>query len=422
MQKIDCANIIAIDIVNVKPKFRLTFNFDCYIIQMKKTKGHRMKYYTNIIPIVEARLYLSQRFIIERTSFRIADCVSKNKCTKKKDLAFLDKVISLERTLDETFPEDELMRYYFSPLKTKDMRANEPLTIGGMLLSIPYDLKPPFNFDSLINYLKSKPKDEILRHFYQSALDSFVSESQDEIKELSDFVAHVDDVLISPVEKWNLIDAVCNPVLHIERLRELVCAVADLIEAQSNTFKPLIEACRESFLATGLHENLRMLNFDVKTDENTEANIYPSLFMFNGMEISITNNTRIRIFIGFFIEKILKSRRINAEVDEQISLLKSLSDGTRFRVLYSLRNRYSFGQELSEEFGGTRNAMYYHLEKLVGIGLIDCKVTDYRMLYTMNKHNVYDRLTALRDFLVGGWTPEDDEGQEDEPEEEKVQR
>ena len=53
--------------------------------------------------------------------------------------------------------------------------------------------------------------------------------------------------------------------------------------------------------------------------------------------------------------------------------------------------------------------MYYHIEKLMSIGLVDCKVTEYKMLYTMNKLNVYNQLTAFRDALLQGWKPDDEE-------------
>ncbi|MBR0156678.1 MAG: winged helix-turn-helix transcriptional regulator [Clostridia bacterium] len=381
-----------------------------------------MEYWPEIIPLLEANAYLSQRFIQERTSFRIDEYSQSKNLTTNFYLAYFRKITALEKTLDDAFPETELMRYYFSPLKTKEERPNEILCIGGMLLSIPSNMNAPFTLDALVEYLRVLPKDELLCHFYDSSVMAFVSEPGEPVSDLSDFMARIDGILVNPEDKWNLIDAASNPIPHIEKLRELVCAVANTIASHSVEFAPLLAECRNSFMENEITVTLRMLNIEADIREKSEISVFPSIFMFNGLILAVLSTNVIRIIMGFFVDSIIRSRSLTATTDNHISLVKALSDGTRFKALYSLRDRYSFGQELADEFGGTRNAMYYHLEKLMGMGLIDCKVTEYRMLYTMNKRNVYDKLTALRDFLVGGWTPGDDEGQEDEPQKEKVQR
>ena len=86
-----------------------------------------------------------------------------------------------------------------------------------------------------------------------------------------------------------------------------------------------------------------------------------------------------------------------------------LSDRNRFKILHELCGRESYGQELADKFGGARSGIYYHLEKLLGYGLSDVRMTEYRTLYKMNRQNVYDNLTALRDYLVDGWKPENAE-------------
>ena len=88
--------------------------------------------------------------------------------------------------------------------------------------------------------------------------------------------------------------------------------------------------------------------------------------------------------------------------------MKMLSDPTRFKVLHELCDRESYGQELADKYGGARSAIYYQLDKLLSFNLIDLKMTEYRNLYTMNKQNVYDKMNAIRDYLLNGWKPEDE--------------
>ena len=84
-----------------------------------------------------------------------------------------------------------------------------------------------------------------------------------------------------------------------------------------------------------------------------------------------------------------------------------LADNTRFNVLHELCDSSSYGLVLAEKFDVTRNAMYYQLEKLVGYGLLSLEFDERRLMYTMNKKAVFEKLTALRDYLVNGWKPED---------------
>lgn len=381
-----------------------------------------MQYYPVIIPFFEANTYLTLRYAKERTSFKIDECSKKSKFIGNFNLAYFNMIVDLEKELDDAFPDSDLLRYYFTPMETINRRSSEPLTIGGMLLAIPHDMKAPYDYYNLIKYLKTLSKIELLYHFYQTTIIDFVAEPSEKITDLSDFLQQIDRVLVNSEDKWNMIAAAGDPFPHLEKLSELVSAISDRILTYSVKFTPLLEDCRKSFLEVEPSVYFQDRNISLIADKNAEAAIYPSIFSFNNLSLTISTDGSYRIIIGFFVDMIIKTRKMTVDADSHISLLKALSDGQRFRALYSIRSRYSFGQELADELGGTRNAMYYHLKELMSIGLIDCKVTDYRMLYTMNKRAVYEKLTALRDFLVGGWTPGDDEGQEDEPQKEKVLR
>ena len=119
--------------------------------------------------------------------------------------------------------------------------------------------------------------------------------------------------------------------------------------------------------------------------------------------------SRILIIGGVYMAVLTRAPADFGKPEKHLILLKNISDPTRFNILHDMCDNEAFGQELAEKYMTTRSAMYYHLEKLMGIGLIELRSSDYRMLYTMNKRNVYDKLNALRDYLLNGWKPEDDE-------------
>lgn len=372
-----------------------------------------------IIPYFETVTYLCSRFNENRIASKIAAYKNEREIKVNGNLALFDGIADLERRLDEAFEVTDLMKRYFSPLATCEERANDPITLGGMLLSIPTGMREPINFDNLVSAIGSMTQEQLFSHFYETTIVSFVKEPSEDCNSISSFLAVTGDILVSPEDKWNLIDAAANPIPHLEKLRELVCSICDFIENNSSVFKPLLTNFQSLFLyGDGCAENLRTLQIDLKTDDLDRVVMVPSLFLFNGLSLNMPENGTIRIIAGVFIGELLKNRSNDGQLEDYLFMLKLLSDRTRLKALYDMRCKYSFGQELADLLGCTRNAMYYHLEKMMGAGLIELKITDYRMLYTMNKRTVYDRLTALRDFLTDGWRPEDEELPDgDKPEE-----
>lgn len=366
-----------------------------------------MKYSTDINPFFETFIYLSQRFTAERTSTCIDSCRPSETVMPNSNWVCFEHIADIEHELDMAFKPDELMKHYFTPLQTHEERPGDfALTLGGILLAQPQNLSEPLSYDALARFFQSVSSEVILSHFCDVALNPFFVEPCEGCRDLSKFMEMIDAVLVQPQDKWNLVDVAANPVRHLEKLRTLVDAVSDFIEQRSKDFAALIEAERDAFCSDGsIMEMFHMMGFDLPPEKVEKITIYPSLLSFNQVAATSLINGDIHIYMGIFGHKMLELRKNEDNTEIHLNLLKLLSDGTRFKALHEMCDNYSYGQELAEKLGGSRNAMYYHLEKLMGYGLIVLKVTDYRMLYTMNKQYVYEKLTALRDFLVNGWSP-----------------
>lgn len=354
--------------------------------------------------------YLTQRFDHERTSIRIAEQRKLNRAViSETDLVYYQEIVELEKNLDAAFEADELMCYYFSPIETRERYHDHVLTLGSLLLPFSCDPSKINGFDDLIAQFSSETDAQRFSHFC-SVLLPFAGEVKKSDYSFPDFLKTVDDILVQKEDKWNLIDVISHPIEHLQKLKPLCCAITDYIGSRLEVFSPFISQCRDEFCVPGLFaENLRILNFNLSDADVDRVVIYPSLFNFSSFSFAAETDGDIVINMGVFANRIIDARRRQNNPDTYLILLKLLSDGTRLRALYELCDKYSYGQELAEKLGSAKNAMYYHLEKLFSVGLIDLKVTDYRMLYTMNKKQVYDQLTALRDFLVNGWKPEDDQ-------------
>lgn len=369
-----------------------------------------MNFIPEINPFFEASIYLSQRFIQDRASKRIADHLPDSSVMPNMICAYYKRIAELEAELDELIPDDDLLRTYFTPLNTKDDKHENVLTIGGMLLAVPSRISYSFCYNDLLVFFENVPISERLSHFRDTSLTAFIDEPGVGYDDLASFMTLADNILVDSSDKWAFIDAASNPIRHLKQMQPLLDKVCAIIQARSAEFSSLVEKFGESFFAShDIAYIFKKLNILLDPSAYSDIQFIPSLFLFNGLVLTSSSGKSLAINIGIFVDKIFELRDKIAESDKFMGIIKVLSDNTRLKALHFLCDRYSFGQELAEQLGGSRNAMYYHLEKLMGIGLIDCKVTEYRMLYTMNKPAVYEKLTALRDFLVDNWKPEDDD-------------
>ena len=378
-----------------------------------------MNCFAEILPLYEAYKYLTQRFAKIRTSDFIKRSASNENNTSKDKWTCFCRISEMQNELDEAIKDDDLLKKYFTPLKTRnDLPGDRTLTIGGMLLSMPSAADKPLDYNEFVQYCKSANQLELLSMYYECALSPFFkdwNESGEAEISMAKFVSSVNEIVAETNDKWAIIDCASNPCEHLEKMRPLVTKVMDLIADKGRELlgfmsEELKELRSDSILEYKLGE---LLCTRIGPESLNKTNVYLSLFSFNDIDMAISNDSDPIEFkwlvLGIYLNTLFEFRRSNSNSETHLQILKLLSDQTRFNVLHELCDRESYGQELADKFGGARSAIYYHLEKLLGYGLLDLKMTEYRMLYTMNKAAVYDKLTAMRDYLVNGWKPEERE-------------
>ncbi len=363
-----------------------------------------IEYKERVLPVFEAAQYLKNRFTKHRLNDVIDGFQMIPAIMNSGDWTFYKAVGDIERELDDMLEPDELMRRYFEPIQTNEaMPENNDLTVGGMLLVLPDIPKEDVSYDDIIDFYRNSSSEAIVGHLFRSSLAPFFVNEDEGCESMAQFMEAVDRSVTKLDDKWLLIDAAINPVKHLERIRPLVSSAADHISKRSEDFKTLFDTVREDFLK---EPSVSRLGISLEPAEGMKVVIYPSIFQFFGTNFTSSEENGVRLIVGVFVLKGLEIRGKIADSRVYTSLLKLLSDPTRFEVLHEMCDKMTFGMELAEKFGCTRSAMYYHLERLASLGLAELQMSDYRMLYTMNKQNVYDKLNAMRDYLLNGWKPE----------------
>ncbi len=319
--------------------------------------------------------------------------------------ASLDGVARLETILDEQIPKNETMERYFSPLYPDVTETGDVISLGRLLLSCPDKAPADYTVNDLINFYEEVSLDDRVQKYVSVMTvgcgtgQAFSAENMEEyVKEINEFFSDVET-------KWNLIDIVVNPVVHIKRLMPLLQATSQLIAENEPLYADAISCTERVFSQGDIVERLKEMNI-VLPKNIDDVIVYPSLFLFNGVFVAFPQEGPTRVYFGVFVDSVFKIRNFKNSAQVYASAMKVLSDKNRLETLRALRDNTSYGQELSACFDITRNAMYYHLEKLVQLGFVDCTITDYKTFYTMNKNNVYSFLNDVRRYLLGDWKPQ----------------
>ena len=294
------------------------------------------------------------------------------------------------------------MTRYFNPLKLKEERASDPLSIGAMLLTSPQMLAEDATIDTVIECYRENSQNDNISHFFRSYLLP-IGVSSEFKHTLNDFMHLTNELLADPEEKWAFVDAAMNPIEHLTKLRSLVSEVTEFIRKRCIEFDPLVKHVGE-FIASKADSDELFTNMIHLSEEKLETSlVYPSLFLFSEAIFTHYPNCAYQIIeLGCYLDVLVKYRKQSCDPEAHLSLLKVLADNTRFNVLHGLCDSSFYGLMLADRFGVTRNAMYYQLEKLAGFGLLSVELDERRTMYTMNKKAVFEKLTALRDYLVNG--------------------
>ena len=361
-------------------------------------------------PLFEAVIYLSYRCLSNRAVVSVAEIKNKYINNRNIDWEYCHKIVELEGALDALYPITGILAEYFSPINTKTALPElSSLSIGEILLLFPVENAHtmPSSFESLLRFYQEASASDVYSHFANVLSSLFNNRGYNCSGTLETLLPIIEDIIENPADKWRIIDAATNPMVHLKKLKNLVNAVMQSIVEFRFDFSDAIAASKATFFHTSEDNRLRFLRISPKKNK-TRIEVYPSLFLLNRAIVYVSEKGKYTVFLGILVPIGLYQNEMAINIEALVSTIKVLGDETRIHILHELCDNYSYGQKLAEMFGGTPNAIYYHLEKLTYCELLDCQATDYRMLYTMNKKNVYNRLTALRDYLLNGWKPEDE--------------
>ncbi len=357
--------------------------------------------------LLEALVYFNHRVNGQRISDRVDEMAADFGDNTVKLEEMLSPLIQLEAFLDEQIDVDgDRLEFFFRYLFHGSNNPITPITqcniaallLGGAAFG---DAEPEEAFRSLT--VLSEP--EVISNFLfgLNQTDSALNKVSLDFKGLA---AYLKSLSMPEQIKWRIMDAGMSYTELIGELAGILCKAARQIEGRKTLYKPLLEAFGKKYGEAGdLRECLRdklLCNLKPYRD----ITLFPMLMVYNGVCLTTPGTSggerEVLVFAGVFAEEFKTANANEASVDMRFpDIIKLLADPTRFDILCTLRDRPSYGQELSERFNVNRTTVYHHLNKLQKIHFVEPSFSGAKIYFTMNKQNVRKFMMRLNKLLLG---------------------
>jgi DNA-binding transcriptional ArsR family regulator len=235
--------------------------------------------------------------------------------------------------------------------------------------------------------LRDKISDEVMR----------ARKSEEIVKNnsLFDFIKELD---IYDGDKWNLICFLKDIKGYAEGAAALIRNYATYFYNELEKHRNRIDKFRETVLKRIEDNSIEFISelfkSDFKTESYEEISITVTYLHYYSLYFYTTNKIG-HIALGINYESILAKLQGTSEIDRGLTVLKNLSDRTRFEIIKLLLKKDYFGQELAFELNITTATVSYHMNQLFASNLIEIERMEHKAFYKLKKGTVKKTLEFL---------------------------
>lgn len=255
-------------------------------------------------------------------------------------------------------------------------------------------------FYCYISVIENKSFEEKKNEFFLSV---FLELLDEEIKDLdlNKFILYIDKIEVDNSFKFNMIQFYVNGKnIYNEIMKGL-----KVIEEELKKFYYLIDGDVNNFIyelenkkVTDLND---IFNSDFFKDEDYDVTV--SAILYN--RLSLTKiDVGNKIYIGYLIYDIIEAKEKSGEDEKKLaSILKVLSEPTRFKILKLLKERNMYIQEISRELGLTSATLVHHIELLISQGLVEIVASEEdkkKIYYRLNTNTIKNLLIQMERTLI----------------------
>lgn len=208
-------------------------------------------------------------------------------------------------------------------------------------------------------------------------------------------------LLIPDSSKISLLSLCGNYKTLTRQAADCIRPVLQVLEENPKLIADITTETEQTISAIGCDEYFRQsAHFNPKPE--VICKVHPFIFgMDTNISFSPEKNNPQTIYCGILRREMSSMINQNSTLPDEIyDCFRLLGDRTRFDILCRLQKQSSYGQELSDYFGLSRNTIHHHMNKLANQGLVTCRIDGNKVYYSLNKEKMADFLKRQKQLFL----------------------
>ncbi len=304
--------------------------------------------------------------------------------------------------LCESLPEDPALLYYFQKWETESNWQN--ICLAKLMVFSFLDIRVG-SFQASLGQTLHGAQDRLSRPYILTEINSggmsFRSPEPGETP--PDLVSQLDQLAIGEQYCWKLYKMLWDYPQAMAELRQLLEPLAGRVEQVLRDVMPLARAAYdgwEQYFAQHTFSDL-LEHVTNQTVQEDGMDVYINLNLMAPGDIVFTydiqGETPFRqVYIGALLSQNFQMNRLQATEEEVCSLLRVISDRSKFEILRRISHNSTYCQELSREMNLTTATISRHMGLLLDAGLVRARRKDNRIYYDLER----DTLTGLCEMIT----------------------
>ncbi len=359
-----------------------------------------MKIYTKINPLLEVMHYYNRRAngrSVSDTVFQLEHAYSDR---KEEIHPLFSRIMQIDSLFNSALmPNLDRLDFFFKRLDGV-MHDDGTDRLPASLLLLDAFYRSVDHVDAVKPYLARKTIDYIRSEICTALSDD--DSRATSISGLESLVEFIDALPCPDNTKWRIMDLCKHFYDYVDELLELLRPAVELVEQNAARFAELI-----AYYSNALGHDPEipayirtLIGLDIS--EYADVEIHPSVLGFNSATVVMpeTQGEPLRIYMGVLMH-LVGGSKVSVDIAQLARSMKSLGDPSRLEMLCCIKDRSTYGQELSSRFGVSSTTVYHHMNKLIVAGLVESKLNGNRVYFSMNQQNVLALIEQLKTLLLG---------------------
>ena len=251
------------------------------------------------------------------------------------------------------------------------------------------------NISEVLDTIRNKEGVEIKYNLVKE-LTYGMALQEEEINEIistsESFIKFIKELNISSEGKWNLFLFTQDIKGYLEEFTALIKDYLPKYNKVTKKYSKYIEKealyYKDKIEEKGIAYINELLRDAVHGEEGTDE-ISVSFMFYSCYSIATGAVERSRyMLIGIRCEELISKVCGNTDMENNLLILKNLSDKTRYSIIKQLSEKQCYGLELAEQFKLTNATISYHMSYLQLAKLVHIEKKDHKAYYSLNKEEL----------------------------------